>query len=125
MLGLFAGARLNELCQLTTADVGRHDGVETISVLDEDLKRLKTEASRRIIPIHSKLIELGFIDNVATITAGRIFPILPENKARKDDFGKEPSRKFTAYRRLVGVGVGEGLGFERQNETGKWAGNSR
>jgi len=125
LLGLFTGARLNELCQLTTADVGQRDGVDTISILDEDLKRLKTEASRRIIPIHSKLIELGFADYVATINSGRIFPNLPENKVRKGDFGKEPSRKFTAYRRQVGVGVGEGLGYEKLNEEGKWEGNSR
>lgn len=125
VLGLFTGARLNELCQLTTTDVGQHDGVETISILDEELKRLKTEASRRIIPIHSKLIELGFVDYVATIKAGRIFPELPENKVRKGDFGKEPSRKFTDYRRRGGVGVGGGVGYERLNEAGKWEGNSR
>ena len=79
----------------------------------------------RIVPIHSKLIELGFIDYVATIKAGRIFPELPENKVRKGDFGKEPSRKFTDYRRRVGVGVGDGAGYEKINDQGKWEGSSR
>ncbi len=125
VLALFTGARLNELCQLTANDVGQHDGVDTISILDEDLKRLKTAASRRIIPIHSKLLELGFVDYVGTIKAGRIFPELPENKVRKGDFGKEPSRKFTDYRRRVGVGVGAGMGYEKINDDGKWVGTSR
>lgn len=115
LLGLFTGARLNELCQLTTDDIGNHEGVDTISILDEEIgKRLKTTASRRIIPIHSQLIQLGFLKFVGA-ASGRLFPELPENKARPGDFGKEPSRKFTDYRRRVGVGT------DKYNaDTGKW-----
>lgn len=121
LLALFSGARLNELCQLTRDDVQEHDGVDTICILDEDIgKRLKTEASRRIIPIHSQLLRLGFRDYVHTIVSGRIFPELPENKQRVGDFGKEPSRKFTSYRRRKGVG-GDSLNLE----TGKWQGENR
>jgi integrase len=105
VLGLFTGARLNELCQLTRSDIGAYDGVPTISILDEEIgKRLKTAASRRIVPIHSKLIDLGFLDYVSTITSGRIFPELPENPVKAGDFSKEPGRRFTAYRRRMGVG---------------------
>ncbi|MBS1191381.1 MAG: hypothetical protein H6R10_3173 [Rhodocyclaceae bacterium] len=119
VLALFTGARLNELCQLTVGDIGTHDGVETISILDGELKRLKTTASRRIVPIHSKLIELGFLDFVATTKAGRIFPELPESPVKAGDFGREPSRKFTEYRRQVGVGE------DRLNADGKWEGDNR
>lgn len=119
VLALFTGARLNELCQLTVRDIGKHEGVDTISILDEEMgKRLKTAASRRIIPIHSTLIALGFLDYVGGVTE-RLFPELPENKARPGDFTKEPTRKFTEYRRRVGVGT------DRFNvETGKWEGRS-
>ena len=105
ILGLYTGARLNELCQLTASDIGMHDEVETISILDEDIgKRLKTTASRRIVPIHSKLIALGFLDYASTIKTGRIFPELPEDPARPGSFGAKPSELFTAYRRKHGVG---------------------
>lgn len=114
VLALHTGARLNELCQLTKTDIGAHDGIETIAILDDDIgKRLKTTASRRIVPIHSTLIRLGFLDYVSSVTAGRLFPELPDNTARPGDFGKEASRKFTDYRRKCGVGEKS----ERSNKT--------
>ncbi|MCU9100523.1 MULTISPECIES: tyrosine-type recombinase/integrase [Pseudomonas] len=65
-LGLFTGARLNELCQLRVHDVF-HDahGVPLISINDNGFKKsLKNEQSRREIPICSKLIAMGFLDFV-------------------------------------------------------------
>ncbi len=102
-LALFTGARLNELCQLRTIDVGEHDDIPTLTIDDSDSKRLKTGASRRIVPIHSKLIELGFLAYVRSVGAGRIFPELPENPSRPGDFTKEATRWFTTYRRAAGV----------------------
>lgn len=106
ILALHTGARLNELCQLSVTDIGTHDGVETISILDGEIgKRLKNAASRRIVPIHSKLIELSFLDYVETIKTGRLFPELPEDPARPGNFGAKASELFTAYRRKCGVGA--------------------
>ena len=106
LLGLHTGARLNELCQLLKTDIGNHEGVPTISILidEEEKKRLKTSASRRIIPIHSTLIECGFLQYVADAKSGRIFPELPEDPARLGNFGAKASEQFTAYRRKQGVG---------------------
>ena len=121
VLALFTGARLNELCQLIPSDIGTHDDVNTISILDEEIgKRLKTTASRRIIPIHSKLVEMGFLEYVTSIKSGRIFPELPESKQRPGDFSKEPGRKFTNYRRRIGIG-----GDNLNPDNGKWEGNNR
>lgn len=63
-LGLFTGARLNEICQLRVHDVF-HDthGVPLISINDHGFnKSLKNEQSKREIPICSKLIAMGFLD---------------------------------------------------------------
>lgn len=62
-LGLFTGARLNELCQLRVHDVIKDfHGVDLISINDNGFqKSLKNEQSRREIPISSKLIEMGFL----------------------------------------------------------------
>lgn len=123
-IGLFTGCRLNEIAQLTVSDINELDGVKVISILDEDKKRLKNASSRRIIPIHSKLIDLGFLDYVNTQRAidsvGRLFPELKESNQKAGDYSKEPSRRFTAYRRLMNVGD------DKLNPlTGKWEGKSR
>ncbi|MDD3021332.1 MAG: site-specific integrase [Alphaproteobacteria bacterium] len=60
---LYTGARLNEIASLTVADVKEKDGIWYFDINDEDDdKSLKTEAAKRIVPVHSALIELGFMD---------------------------------------------------------------
>lgn len=116
LLGLHTGARLNELCQLLKSDVQAIDGVDIISILDgEESKRLKTDAARRLVPIHSKLIELGFLDFVKACPDGRIFPHLREDPLKPGDFGQKATEDFTAYRRSVAVGKMEGEG--KSNKT--------
>ena len=64
LLATFTGCRLEELGQLRIHDVDCDDGIHylTISDLgDEDGKQLKTEASRRRLPLHPQLIESGFL----------------------------------------------------------------
>jgi len=65
-LGLYTGARLNELCQLRVHDVIRDvHGVELIDINDNGYnKSLKTGSSARQIPICTKLVEMGFINFV-------------------------------------------------------------
>lgn len=79
VLGLFTGGRLNELCQLDTEDVSKTkaEGIWTISMMDDELDRplpksLKNDSSRRILPVHSELIRMGFLDFVEqAIAEGR------------------------------------------------------
>jgi integrase len=59
ILGLFTGARLNELAQLRVIDVSSREGVTTLAILDQDGLRTKNESSVRTLPMHPKLIELG------------------------------------------------------------------
>lgn len=68
VLGLYTGGRLNELCQLDTEDVCKKEpeGIWTISMTDDELDRplpksLKNQSSRRVLPIHSELIRMGFL----------------------------------------------------------------
>ncbi|MCB2128212.1 MAG: hypothetical protein KDE03_03845 [Rhodobacteraceae bacterium] len=63
LLGLFTGARLNEICQLELADVQREDGIWFLNITDEGddtRKRVKAKASRRKVPIHSELLRVDF-----------------------------------------------------------------
>ncbi len=63
LLGLFTGARLNEICQLETADVQCEDSIWFLNITDEGngMKRVKADASRRKVPLHSEMINLGFL----------------------------------------------------------------
>jgi integrase len=65
LLGIFTGARLNEIAQLTPEDIRQIDGIWCLDINDQSAnKHLKTQAAKRVVPIHSKLIELGFLEYV-------------------------------------------------------------
>jgi integrase len=84
-LGLFTGARVNELCQLNPQmDILQdfesgvwHFWINAETESDQGvLKSVKTGDERKV-PIHKKLIELGFLDRVnhlKAIGAKRLFP---------------------------------------------------
>ena len=77
LLGLFTGARLNEICQLDIADVQQEGDTWFLNITDEgdENKSVKTSAGRRKVPLHSELICLGFLDFVDSRRKGtRLFP---------------------------------------------------
>ncbi len=77
LLGMFTGARLNEICQLDIADVQQDGETWFLNIADEgdDDKSVKSQAGRRKVPLHSELIRLGFLDFVASRKAStRLFP---------------------------------------------------
>lgn len=72
LLSLFSGARLEELCQLRVDDVATcsESNVPFYRITNEgeahdgQAKRTKNKNSVRLIPIHPRLIEIGFLDFV-------------------------------------------------------------
>jgi integrase len=74
IIGVFTGARVSELAQLRVVDAETVDGVAVLRITDEaDGSSVKTEAGRRVVPVHEELIRLGFLDYVAAIrTAGSV-----------------------------------------------------
>lgn len=84
LLAMFTGARIGELCQLETSDVVQVGEVWVLDINQKGRrKRLKSPASVRRIPVHSKLIELGFLDySQTTREAGSrsLWPALVSNK---------------------------------------------
>lgn len=88
LLLLYTGARREELAQLRSSDVRRsEDGIWHLDILatsdSEDGERgVKTEASRRLIPLHSDLIARGLLEYRATVPEmGQLFPMLRKNSA--------------------------------------------
>lgn len=68
LIGVYTGARLNEIAQIDLADIRQQDGIWFFDLNDEgDDKQLKTKASKRRVPIHNELIRLGILDHVETL----------------------------------------------------------
>ncbi|WP_254447304.1 site-specific integrase [Ruegeria sp. HKCCA5426] len=78
LLGVFTGARLNEICQLDIRDVQQECGTWFLNITDEgddDNKSVKSTAARRKVPVHPELIRLGFLDFVDSRRQNnRLFP---------------------------------------------------
>ncbi|GIU06632.1 tyrosine-type recombinase/integrase [Shewanella glacialipiscicola] len=69
LLMLYHGLRPSEACQLHSHDITDIDGLAVIHVTNEGItQQLKTAQSKRTVPLHKKLIELGFIDFVKSLT---------------------------------------------------------
>ena len=117
LLCLYQGLRVSEASQLYANGVITVDGVACLSVIsdssdddDEDLsvrlgadaatsaeesRRLKNASSRRIVPMHPKPIELGFLNVVRRVTdasprAWHLFYGLKWEP--KSMFGRKPSK---------------------------------
>ena len=99
LIGMYSGARLNEICQLYVEDVKRFEGVWCFDINDERDKRLKTLSSRRLVPIHPRLAELGFLEYVEQLRghgAVRLWENLP---AGRDGYGHLFSKWYQRHNR--------------------------
>lgn len=71
----YTGCRLGEAAQLCTQDVRQEQGVWVIDINDaDDEKRLKNRSSKRMVPIHRRLIEIGFLEFVQKAPPGFLWP---------------------------------------------------
>ena len=102
LLALYTGARCGELCQLTVADIAADSDIPTLRITDDGHgQRLKSAAAERLVPIHSELLRLGFLDYVRAQPGPSIWPSLP---LRKDKPGGYFSAYFTTLRQSLGLG---------------------
>ncbi|WP_319466977.1 site-specific integrase [uncultured Pseudodesulfovibrio sp.] len=111
LLAMYTGARLEELGQIHVTDVKQEQEIWFIDMLnieeDQPTHKFKNEGSRRQVPIHRRLIELGFLDYVETIRTNdrtRLFPYL---QSAGDEVTANYSKWWSRYARKHG-------GFNRQ-----------
>ena len=66
MIALFTGSRKNAVFTLQYKDIIQRDGIWCINFVSDypGVKRLKNENSERVVPIHSALIKMGFLDYI-------------------------------------------------------------
>ncbi|MET0015017.1 MAG: site-specific integrase [Sedimenticola sp.] len=104
LIGLFSGMRIEEICQLHLVDLKEIEGVWVFDINDSGKKTLKNINSKRLVPIHSKLIELGLLkyaEKLHTRGAERLFP---ELKRQRDGYSQAASKWFGRVRKKLGIG---------------------
>ncbi|MBS0224743.1 MAG: site-specific integrase [Proteobacteria bacterium] len=135
ILGLYTGARINEIAQLKVKDIINERGVWCIAIqktADADLKgnpntrsrqSLKGKSAIRTIPIPEPVLKAGFLEFVEDIKAfghPRLFPHLSAGINRKT--GETNARysngflnQFAVY--MKGLGFPKGVGFHAFRHT--------
>ncbi|SDC80749.1 Integrase [Massilia sp. PDC64] len=111
LIGLHTGMRINEIAQLALADIDVHDGITCFHVTDNDedegqgrrAKRVKTDAGRRIVPVHDALVNLGLLDYVQALRQDGHCELFPELIGGRDGPGQPASKQFARYCDRVGL----------------------
>jgi integrase len=108
LLGFFTGGRMEELARLTTNDIGCENGIYYIYIHGErdTTRRVKNVSSIRRIPLHSKLLELGFDDyyrKMLTNDHDKFFPSLYRSKEIRGKITHYFSKWFGLF--LDGLGI--------------------
>lgn len=118
LLGLFTGARLNELCQLYLSDIREDEkGTWYLDInSDTDDKRLKSLASGRQVALHAAILDAGILDYVKELKARGETRLFPELKHHRDGYGKQATKWYTSLRRKLGI-YRKGLDFHSFRHT--------
>lgn len=137
MLGLYTGARVNEVCQLKLTDIIEERGVWCIAfqkTLDPDLaadpkrqrrsrQSMKGAGCMRVIPIAKPLLEAGFLEFVEDMKETghpRLFPLLSAgvNRATGETNARYSQQFVVDFGRyLKSLGFPRGVGFHAFRHT--------
>ncbi len=98
LIGLFAGMRMNEICQLHTEDIREINGVWCIDVnKNSPDKRLKSKAARRIVPLHPVVIKAGLIEYKKIMEEQGNERMWMELKFKEGNYKEDYSTEFNKY----------------------------
>ncbi|MDH1696812.1 site-specific integrase [Pseudomonas sp. BO3-4] len=104
LLGRATGARLEELCQLRVDDFIEQQGIQCIRIDDNGAgQNLKNASSRRVIPLHPSLLDMGLLQHIESVKATGADRVFPELEAVRGKLGHAPSKWFGRYKTKQGV----------------------
>lgn len=109
LLCMFTGARIGEVSQLFTDDVHEAQGVWVIRFkrVRQRGTRVKSSTSNRLVPVHSKLVAMGFLDFVSAQVAdagGQPRPLFSGlTPDKRDGWGAKSSRFFRDHLERIGL----------------------
>jgi integrase len=110
-IGLYSGARLNELCQLNpfTDILQGESGIWYFHITEDTeaaegvSKSVKTDAGKRVVPIHSRLTELGFLDYVENLKSAGHKRLFPQWKVARGRAGANAGKDFVRFIADIGL----------------------
>ena len=119
LLAAYAGGRANEIAQLLVSDIITVRNIPCISITDledededepfevpsEHIKSVKTASSRRWVPIHPKLIELGFLKYIEDLKESGITKLFELPYVKESGYGRKVSRNFSERTKKLGIYV--------------------
>ena len=103
LLGLYTGARIEELCSLYLEDFKVEHGINIISINSNHDKKLKSKAAERLIPIHPELEKLGLLKHVDKLRIKKEKQLFPELPRQRDGYSQTPSKWFGKFKIKVGI----------------------
>lgn len=124
LIALYSGMRIDEVCGLSTRAVVQsqsgiwHFKVEEQSTLN---RKLKNNASKRRVPVHQHLIELGFIDYVQERKQQRATMLFDGLHHNRNGWGNTATRFFTRLpsQNSIGTGYLFDIGVHKQKRDGR------
>lgn len=114
IIALFTGARISEISQCLVDDIAAKDGTRCIVITDEVVteqaisangkrKSVKNGQSKRLVPIHPRIIEAGFDLYLESRKAAKEVQLFPVKLDTQNGAGNAPGKKFS--RRLGSLGI--------------------
>jgi integrase len=103
LIALFTGARIEEICQLHLDDIWEENGIWVFDINEDLEKKLKTSSSKRLIPVHSKLIDLGILKYASSLRSKKKTRLFPELKHQRDGYSQAASKWFGRWREKNGL----------------------
>ena len=109
LLGIYTGARLEEIVRLRRADVGVEDGIPFIFIQPhpDEGHLLKTASSRRRVPLHPALMDAwGFAEYIERIKqdgSKYLFPVVNAGKLNAGKKGTQFSKWYARWLDKVGL----------------------
>ncbi|MEC8066258.1 MAG: site-specific integrase [Pseudomonadota bacterium] len=104
LIALYAGLRLEEICQMEAQDVCNIEGVWCFDINDDgDYKRLKTENSKRIVPVHDSLLDLGILEFFkidSKVSGDKLWDV---KRSPMGKYSEPASKRLSCYRKAIGI----------------------
>jgi integrase len=96
LIGIYTGARLNEIAQIHLKDIRQENGIWCFDLNDDGGgKQLKTAASQRLVPIHSRLLHLGLLEHVEALRSHGTLKLFPDfTYSPQNGWGRSLGRWF-------------------------------
>ena len=113
LIAAYTGMRREEIAGIGVDYVREEDGIVFFDIIETDDRRLKTVASRRRVPVHNDLIELGLLDVVCAAKVrggGLLFPDLREPASKI--LGRKVGRHMAKLVQEIWAEAGDGLSVQ-------------